>query len=64
MSEICKSLIILTVNWLIIVYICWFKLWKFVKKLLKFYIRSLASYDAEVWTLRKVYHKYVDSFEM
>jgi hypothetical protein len=64
MSEICKSLMIFTVTWLTITCISWFKLWKLVQKLLKCYIRSIALYDAEVWTLRKVYHKYVESFEI
>jgi hypothetical protein len=34
------------------------------KKLIKFYIWSIALYGAETWTLRKVYQKYLESFEM
>jgi hypothetical protein len=30
----------------------------------KFYIWSIALYDAETWTLRKVDQKYLGSFEM
>jgi hypothetical protein len=33
-------------------------------KLEKCYIRSIAWYGAETWTLRKVYQKYLESFEM
>jgi hypothetical protein len=33
-------------------------------KLVKCYIWSTALYSAETWTLRKVYHKYMESFEM
>jgi hypothetical protein len=34
------------------------------KKLVKCYIWSIALYGAETWTLRKVDHKYLESFEM
>jgi len=34
------------------------------KKLVKCYIRSLAVYGAENWTLREVDQKYLGSFEM
>jgi hypothetical protein len=34
------------------------------KKLVKFYIWSIALYGAEMWTLRKVDQKYLESFEM
>jgi hypothetical protein len=34
------------------------------KKLVKCYISSVALYGAEMWTLRKVDQKYLDSFEM
>jgi hypothetical protein len=34
------------------------------KKLVKSYIWSIALYDAETWTLRKVDQKYLKSFEM
>jgi hypothetical protein len=34
------------------------------KKLVKCYIRSIALYGAETWTLRKVDQKYLESFEM
>jgi hypothetical protein len=34
------------------------------KKLVKCYIWSLALYGAETWILRKVYQKYLESFEM
>jgi hypothetical protein len=33
-------------------------------KPVKFYIWSVASWGAETWTLRKVYHKYLENFEM
>jgi hypothetical protein len=34
------------------------------KKLVKYYILSVALYGAETWTLRKVDQKYLESFEM
>jgi hypothetical protein len=34
------------------------------KKLVKCYIRSIALYGAETWTLRKVDQKYMENFEM
>jgi hypothetical protein len=34
------------------------------KKPVKCYIRSIALYGAETWTLRKVDQKYLESFEM
>jgi hypothetical protein len=34
------------------------------KKLVKCYIRSLASYGAETWVLQNLDHKYLESFEM
>jgi hypothetical protein len=34
------------------------------KKLVKCYIWSIALYVAEIWTLRKVDQKYLESFEM
>jgi hypothetical protein len=34
------------------------------KKLLKCYIWSIALYGADTWTLRKLDHKYLESFEM
>jgi hypothetical protein len=34
------------------------------KTLVKCYIWSIALYGAETWTLRKVDHKYLESFEM
>jgi len=34
------------------------------KKLVKCYIWSIALYGAETWTLRKVYRKHLESFEM
>ena len=34
------------------------------KKLVKCYIRSMALYGAETWTLRAVDRKYLESFEM
>ena len=34
------------------------------KKLVKCYIWSTALYGAEIWTLRKVDQKYLESFEM
>ena len=34
------------------------------KKLVKFYIWSIALYGAETWTLRAVDHKQLESFEM
>jgi hypothetical protein len=34
------------------------------KKLVKCYIWSIALYDAETWTLRKLHQKYLASFEM
>jgi hypothetical protein len=34
------------------------------KKLVKCYIWSIALYGNETWTLRKVDHKYLKSFEM
>jgi hypothetical protein len=34
------------------------------KKLVKCYIWSIALYDAEMWTLRKMDQKYLESFEM
>jgi hypothetical protein len=34
------------------------------KKVVKFYIWSIAFYRAETWTPRKVDHKYLESFEM
>ena len=33
------------------------------KKLLKWYIWGIALYGAEIWTLRKVDHKYLEIFE-
>jgi hypothetical protein len=33
-------------------------------KLVKFYIWSIALYGVETWTLRAVYHKHLESFEM
>jgi hypothetical protein len=37
------------------------ELWK---KLVKCYIWSIALYGAETWALRKLYQKYLESFEM
>jgi hypothetical protein len=37
---------------------------KLRKKLVKCYIWSIALYGAEKWTLRKIDHKYLESFEM
>jgi len=37
---------------------------KLRKKLVKFYIRSIALYGAETWTLRAVDQKHLESFEM
>jgi hypothetical protein len=34
------------------------------KELAKCYILCKALYDAETWILRKVYHKYLESFKM
>jgi hypothetical protein len=34
------------------------------KKIVKCYISSIASYGAETWTLRKLDHKYLESFEI
>jgi hypothetical protein len=34
------------------------------KKLVKCYIRSIALYGAETWTLQKLDQKYLESFEM
>jgi hypothetical protein len=34
------------------------------KKLVKCYNWIIASYGAETWTLRKVYQKYLESFEV
>jgi hypothetical protein len=34
------------------------------KKLAKCYVWSTALYDAETWTLRAVYQKHLESFEM
>jgi hypothetical protein len=34
------------------------------KKLVKYYISSIALYGAETWTFRKVDQKYLESFEM
>ena len=34
------------------------------KKLVKYYIFNIAGYCAETWTLHKVDHKYLESFEM
>jgi hypothetical protein len=34
------------------------------KKLEKCYIQSIAVYGAATWTLQKLDHKYLDSFEM
>jgi hypothetical protein len=34
------------------------------KKLVKFYIWSMALYGAEIWTLRAADQKYLESFEM
>jgi hypothetical protein len=31
---------------------------------MKCYIRSIALYGAETWTLRKIYQKFPESFEM
>jgi len=36
----------------------------FMRKLIMCYTWSIASYGAETWTLRKVDHKFQDSFEM
>jgi hypothetical protein len=36
----------------------------FRKKLVKLYVWSIALYDAENWTLRKVDHKYLERFEI
>jgi hypothetical protein len=35
-----------------------------MKKLVKCYIWSIALYGAEIWALRKVHQKYLESFEM
>jgi hypothetical protein len=37
---------------------------KLKKKLVKCYIWSIALFGHEIWTLRKVYQKYAESFEM
>ena len=37
---------------------------KLRKKLMKFYIWSIASYGAETWTIRTVNRKHLESFEM
>ena len=42
-------------------YIYIYNLWK---KLVKFYIWSMALYGAETWTLREADQKYLESFEM
>jgi hypothetical protein len=34
------------------------------KKLVKRYIQNISLYGAETWTLRKVHHKYFESFKM
>jgi len=34
------------------------------KKLLKFYVSSIALYGAEIWTLRAIDQKHLESFEM
>jgi hypothetical protein len=34
------------------------------KKLVKCYIWSITLYDAEIWTLRKIDQKYLESFQM
>jgi hypothetical protein len=34
------------------------------KKLVKCYVQSIALYGAETWTLRTVYRKHMESFEM
>jgi len=34
------------------------------KKLIYFYVRSIAVYGAETWALRKVDQKYLETFEM
>jgi hypothetical protein len=37
---------------------------QFKKKLAKCYIWSIALYDAEIWTLPKIDHKYSGSFKL
>jgi hypothetical protein len=37
---------------------------KLRKKLVKYYIWSIALYGAGTWTLRAVYQKHLESFEM
>jgi hypothetical protein len=37
---------------------------KFREKVIKSYIWSITLYGAEMWTLRKVDHRYLESFEM
>jgi hypothetical protein len=34
------------------------------KKLVRFYVCSIALYGSEIWTLRKLEQKYLESFEM
>jgi hypothetical protein len=37
---------------------------EFKKRLVKYYIWRRATYGTESWTLRKVYQRYMESFEM